>query len=394
MSTATGEPPILLTEVPKRHFDMGQALRAAAAARGVSSLRLSAELVRRRFGRQRLNVEEYFIFGAHQARLTPAERDAFIGDAVGYRMCAALSGTDSSAVSGVFRDKLLCDLLLSRAGFPVPPVQAVASTVAPRLPYRLLPDAAAVARFLDREAVLPVFGKPTTGEQSRGATSIVARPAPGRLLLGDGRDVSAAQFGQEVFRHFPEGFLFQDMMVPHPEMAAMIGPTVATGRLVTLRLAGGVRLLYGGIKSPGKGAMVDGSASLSSIEAAVDAATGRVTRVQDPRRLGGNDLAENPVTGVPMVGRTVPDWAAAIALALEVHRLFPTQGVIGGDYAFTPGGPVIIELNSRPGMSFYQKVTARGLWNAEIAPQLTEALAAAGHRRPTRDLPLPWPAAA
>ncbi len=388
------EAPILQIEVPKRRFDLGQALRASAAARRISPVRLTAEILRRRFGRQRLSVEEYFTYGAHRAGLTPAERDAFIGDALGYRMCAALSGTDNSGLSGLLRDKLLCDLVLSRVGLPVASIRAVAQRTPLRLPYPLLTDAASVTRFLDHEAVLPVFGKPSNAFQSIGATSILSRPAPGRLTLGDGRDVSSAQFGQEVFRHFPDGFLFQEMLRPHPEMEAMTGPVVATARLVTLRVGKDVILLYGGIKSPGKGAMVDGSASLSTIEAAVDPATARVTRAQDPYRLGGNDLAANPVTGVQMIGRQVPDWAAAVKLALEAHRLFPTLGVIGGDIALTPEGPVIVELNSRPGMSFYQKVNARGLWNSELAPRLTEALAEVGHRHPTRDLPLPWRVAA
>ncbi len=387
--------PILVTQVPQRHFDLGQAIRAAAAARGISALRLGAEILRRQLGRQRLPAREYFVYGAHRARLTPAERDCFIGDGLGSDMCAALLGRDGVSVAGLQSGKLVADRVLTRAGLPVPRIQAVAGGDGADLPAPHLPDATAVTRFLDHDGALPLFGKPARGSNSLGAVSILTRPAPGRLELGDGREVSCAQFADEVFRHFPTGYLFQDMLRPHPAVAALTGPVVPTLRLVTLRTGPDeVCILYGGIKSPGKGAMVDGAASMTTLEAAADVATGRILRLQDPRRLGGNDLAQNPVTGAAMAGALLPGWAAGCDLARAAHGLFPTQGVVGGDIALTPQGPVIVELNSHPGMSFYQKTMARGLWNRDLAPALTEALARAGHRRPTRKLPLPWKDAA
>jgi hypothetical protein len=60
------------------------------------------------------------------------------------------------------------------------------------------------------------------------------------------------------------------------------------------------------------------------------------------------------------------------------------------DFGLTDRGPVVVELNTHPGMAFYQKTMARGFWNPDLAPVLTEALAECGHRRPTRKMPLPW----
>jgi hypothetical protein len=270
-------------------------------------------------------------------------------------------------------------------------MQAFAGPPRGPLPYPVLQTKAALKTFLDHEAELPIFGKPFAGSMSLGAVSIVARPEIGRLLLGDGRDVSSSRFVDDVFTHYAGGYVFQDMLSPNSLMMPLTGPVLATARIVTLRLANRISVLYGGVKWPGKGAMVDGPASLTSIEASVDIASGRIIRVQDPGRLGGNALERNPVTDAPMAGQEIPGWEAAKALAVAVHEAFPDQPILGGDFGLAREGPTIVELNSRPGMSFYQKTQARGLWNPDIAPFLTEALAEAGFRRPTRAFPLPWP---
>ena len=74
---------------------------------------------------------------------------------------------------------------------------------------------------------------------------------------------------------------------------------------------------------------------------------------------------------------------------MRVHALFPRQGILGPDIALTPDGPKITEVNSNPSHGFYQKSLARGFMNAEIAPQITAALAEFGHHKPTRALRYP-----
>jgi Sugar-transfer associated ATP-grasp len=137
--------------------------------------------------------------------------------------------------------------------------------------------------------------------------------------------------------------------------------------------------------------MSDGPTVFGGLAAAVDLTSGKILRLQDPRRLGGTDLTENPVNDAPLIGQTVPDWDAAVALAVAAHEVFPEQRIMGGDFGLAAQGPVIVELNTHPSMALYQKTRARGVWNPELAPLFTEALAEAGHRRPNRRLTLPWP---
>jgi Sugar-transfer associated ATP-grasp len=290
-------------------------------------------------------------------------------------------------LQGLATDKLLTDMVLTRAGIDVAPIRAVVVAAEAIAPYPVLTDAAAVRRFL-LETQMPVFGKPTHGARSVGAVSIVDRQGE-TLVLGDGRTVGAEALADEILRSFPKGYLFQDLMQPHPELAQLIGPVIGSVRVVTLRIGAEVVPIYAAMKMPGPGQMVDDIASYINTMCSVDYRTGRVVRGQDARRLGGAVLERNPVSGAILAGAVLPLWPEVMQQARDVHRILHRQGVVGADYVITPAGPRVTEVNANPMHAFYQKCFARGFWNADIAPQMTEALAGFGHRAPTKAIPFP-----
>lgn len=68
----------------------------------------------------------------------------------------------------------------------------------------------------------------------------------------------------------------------------------------------------------------------------------------------------HPETGVPLVGKQVPFWDVIIAISKLLHDFFPL-GYTGVDFAIDAvRGPLILELNARPGLEI-QNVTAQGL---------------------------------
>lgn len=377
---------ILKTAVPERTADLVSALAGAARARRVSPARIGAEILRLSLGRQKLGWVGYFLYGAHQPGLSDAARAEFLGDRVMDAMNGVLSARDP-ALTAIVSDKLQTDLALTRHGLPVAPIRAVVLPQASPLPYPVLPDAAALERFL-LSTPLPVFGKPIRGSRSIGAFSLVAREGT-TLVLGDGTRTDAAGLAQEIQRLFPDGFLFQDLMVPHPDLARIVGPVIATVRVVTLQGEDGIAPLYSVMKMPGKDQMVDDIVSVVNTMCAVDLASGRILRGHDPRGLGGVAMERNPVTGSVLSGAVLPLWPDAMATACAIHGVFPGQGLMGVDLALTPSGPRLIELNAAPMHGLYQKCFARGFWNSDIAPRMTRALAGFGHVSPTRSLPFP-----
>lgn len=379
---------ILVTDVPERNFDFAKALSDAARARQVSAMRLAVEIIRLSRGKQGLSRQEYFLYGVHRAHLTKADRQEFVGEGVASRINGRLAPQGPENLGGLFTDKVLTDLVLGAGGLPRARIRALAMPFRPSLPFRVLNGAAEIAGFLTEPGTVPLFAKPVHMSRSVGAISILER-AGQMLRLGDGREVAAGVLAAEIDALYPDGYLFQELMLPHPQLAAIIGPVIGSVRIVTLRLGGAIRPLYALIKMPGAGQMVDDVASYLNTMAAVDVQTGRLIRAQDARRLGGTAMPVNPVTGATIAGAELPDWPAAVDLALKVHALFPRQGILGPDIALTPDGPKITEVNSNPSHGFYQKCHARGLMNKEIAPQILAALAEFGHKLPTKELRYP-----
>lgn len=378
--------PILMTKLPDWSFDVGQAVRVASKARGISAARLTLEMAKLRFGRQKLGWQDYFLAGAHRPWHTDVARAEFIGQESQLAINGVFARKEQS-LRGLVTDKLLVDLILTRVGLPVAPIRAIATVIGSALPYQILPDASAVDRFM-AEVELPLFGKPVHGSRSLAAVSIVGRNG-NQLELGDGRLVGRANLAAEVLQRFPAGYLFQQLIEPHPDLAELIGPVLGTVRVVTLRIGKEVVPLYGALKMPGAGAMVDDVASTSSMLCAVDISTGRIIRAQERRRLGGMDLVTHPVTGAILPGAQVPLWNEVMTLAGDCHRLLHRQGIVGGDFAITPAGPLVIELNANPLHGMYQKSQTRGLWNPDLAPLLTEAMAGFGHKARTKEVPYP-----
>ena len=377
---------------PGRNFDFAQALDWAARARGVSALRVAIEIIRLSNGRQGLSRQDYFLNGAHQPGLTAQERQEFIGQGVLSRINRTLTPKANEGLGGLFTDKVLTDLVLGATGLPQARVRALAAPFRPQMPYRVLTGAAEIAAFLTKPGTLPIFGKPVHASTSLGAISIIDRTGD-VLLLGDGREVPASALAAEIGSSYPDGYLFQELMLPHPELAALVGPVIGTLRVVTLRVGGQIKPLYAALKMPGAGKMVDGISSFIHTMAGVDHQTGKLVRGQDMRRLGGIAMLVNPVTGATIEGAQLPDWPAALDLALRVHALFPRQGILGPDIALTPDGPKITEVNSNPSHDVYQKSFVRGFMNADIAPQIIAALGEFGHKTPnkTPNKSLPYP---
>lgn len=379
---------ILVTDLPARNFDFAKALSDAARARGISALRLAAEIIRLSRGRQGLSRHDYFLFGVHQPQLTDAERREFLGTGVANRINLTLTPKGSQSLTGVFADKVLTDLLLGSVGLPRAEIRALAAPLRPQMPFRVLSGAAEIAAFLTQPGTLPIFGKPVNKARSLGAISILDRSGQD-LRLGDGREVPALVLATEIMEAYPDGYMFQELMQPHPQLATIVGPVIGSVRIVTLRLGGEIRPLYAAIKMPGAGQMVDDVSSYINSMAAVDVRTGRMIRGHDAQRLGGSFMPLNPVTGALIAGAQLPDWPAAVDLAVRVHALFPRQGILGPDIALTPDGPKITEVNGNPSHGFYQKCYARGFMDGEITPQIIAALAEFGHVRPTRGLRYP-----
>ncbi len=360
----------------KRHLDVGQAIAWAAQQRGISRLRLAADMIRRRMAWQRVSPEEYFYFSMHEGWMTPARKAAFLGEARIATLNDALTWPPDAGLRAMINDKPAAERHLRAAGLPVP--QSLATFRAGGGDGADLADAAAMAAFLTTAADLPLFGKPTDGSRSLGTLSVIAREGAGEVRLGNGRVVPALALAQEIAAEFPGGYLWQRLMRPHPDLAALTGPTLPALRLLTLFEGSGPALLYACTRIPSQGAMADDVGAGLPGTVLLDPGTGRIERVQDPRRIGRVDVELSPYTGNRLPGAVLPDYARAVDLALRAQAMFPRQRILGVDMALTEDGPVVMELNTNPFHTMYQRVAGCGILRPEFLPRLV-AMVPAGH---------------
>lgn len=238
---------------------------------------------------------------------------------------------------------------LAAVGLPVPETYAVCGRA-----NEIGPLVQAMGRW--EEFVL----KPARGAGGEGVVVIAGRDgdafrtASGRRI---GRADLTAHIADIVAGAFALSQCRDEAIVEYrlrsaPEFAAVTAGGVGDIRIVVFR---GVPIM-GMLRLPTKAS--DGRANLHAggIGAGIDLVTGRTRHAI----LRGRAIEAHPDTGAPVVGWQLPGWSAMVELAARAFAAVPL-GYFGVDIVVDARlGPVILELNARPGLAI-QLATRRGL---------------------------------
>lgn len=146
--------------------------------------------------------------------------------------------------------------------------------------------------------------------------------------------------------------IVEPRLIPHPFFANLYDRGLSDVRIIVVDdvpIAAMIRVPT---------AMSDGKANLhqGGLGLGLDLVTGCVTHAQ--RR--GREIATHPDSGVPVVGITVPQWVAMVELAVAASKAVPLN-YLGVDLILDARlGPVVLEINVRPGLEI-QNVTGAAL---------------------------------
>lgn len=101
----------------------------------------------------------------------------------------------------------------------------------------------------------------------------------------------------------------------------------------------------------------NGKANLhqGAIGIAIDIASGVTTSAQ----FLGRPVDTHPDSGIAVLGRMLPFWPEVINLAERAARAVPLK-YLGVDISISPDGPLLLEINVRPGLEI-QNVNNRGM---------------------------------
>lgn len=376
MSDSTADAKALVT--PPRAPDAAPAPKIVDVARkyGVSPFRQLKEMIRLSRAAGRVGTHEYYSLGLYDPALCWQDKLHYVGVEGSYNLNQRISPENLTTPRFFLHDKVMFTTLLNGLGFAATRTQAVVQPGRLFGPIEALWTAGDIREFLQQRADYPVFAKPLSGTGSFGS-ALLSGVEGDTLLLGDGRRVALDAFCAEILTDYPDGFLFQDALVQHPDMSAMAGAAIGSLRVVTLRDQTLPRPLYALWKLPSPQAMSDNFWQDGSMVAEIGP-EGRLGRCRIGTGLEGRWIDSHPVSGLKFAEFRIPHYQAALDAASRAHALYPELGVIGWDIAIGPDGPVIIEANNNPFHTLYQLAYGRGVLNPEFAPAFDRAAKISG----------------
>lgn len=236
-------------------------------------------------------------------------------------------------------DKLRTKELCARAGIPTPRLLAVA-----RHHFE-------VRRLREAMAKLTSFVlKPARGAMGNGILMVRERDGA-RFRLASGRSITVDDLayhaagvisGLYAIAGQTDAAIVEERLLVHPELAVIATegvpdvrvivyrgvPVMAMTRLPTLRSGGRANLHQG------------------AVAAGIDLETGRTTHAI----LNSRPIRRHPDTGAALLGRAIPGFADVLGYALRAADE-TGLGYVGADLVVDAGrGPVLLEMNARPGL--------------------------------------------
>ena len=345
--------------------DVAGNLRTATVA-GTRFSTMMMEVLSLRRGAGQLTMAEYFYYRLWDSGLTLEEKRRFVGKNAQHAM--HLSCNDH-AWYGVTHDKLLFHAVMTNAGFPVPPLLAIAHPTRglPGVPHLTSSDAAQ-SLLRDRD-VYPFFAKPIDGIYSLGAISAEHLNTSGQVRLTGGGDRPLVDIADEL-TGTENGMLIQRRLKPDAELAERFGNRLWSVRLFILLSADGPKITRAVCKIPAAGSMADNFWRTGNMIAAVELESGRMTRAV---RGTGQEMEVDfvhPQTAQPIVGAQVPGWNAVIRMAEQAASMFPGVRTQSWDVALTDRGPVLLELNWGGDLNLAQLAYGQGVLDETFAGHL------------------------
>lgn len=247
-------------------------------------------------------------------------------------------------------DKLLAKELFQAAGVPVPETLAICDAL-----FRV-PEVVEAVRGRSRFVVKPASGA------GGGGILVVGEWVPAREAWrrAGGGELTPAQLARHladvvfgVHSNQLEDRAFVEARVePHPVFAALWADGLCDVRVIVMR----GRPVMSMIRVPT--AESGGRANLhqGGLGIAVELETGRTFRAVHR----GAEVARHPESGAPLVGLALPAWPDVLDVARRAARAVPL-GYVGVDVVVDRDrGPLVLEINARPGLEI-QNVNGAGL---------------------------------
>lgn len=194
-------------------------------------------------------------------------------------------------------------------------------------------------------------------EKFANTNRVIYKPLDGNR----GRGVEAFMLDRDTMREvydvladYPDGVV-EAYVVQHPEMLKLCPSSVNTIRVVTFSSnttpvtpdGKSMDIAYTALRIGGGSSIVDNFHS-GGMVCHIDSQTGKL--ITDAADMDCNVFAEHPATGVKFLDFQIPYYQEAMAMVTEAINKNKLEGYLGWDVAIAEDGPILIEVNDRPGV--------------------------------------------
>lgn len=182
----------------------------------------------------------------------------------------------------------------------------------------------------------------------------------------DGKVLNKEEFStvESLFEHYGNGFIIQERINQHQDIAALNPDSVNTLRVLTYRSGNEVVVLYAVIRIGRKGKSVDNETA-GGIKADVDLRTGRIRGCATGTPKEG--LIYHTDVGTPIENYQLPSFDLVLEKAKELHLSLPYFNLVGWDFSVNAQGvPIMVEFNRAPDLSQVAHGPAFGDYTEEI----------------------------
>ena len=358
-------------------------IRTASAEDGVGVGAIARDLVALNL-RNQLGVRAYFQYRLFDPRIPYLEKKDYLPDS------GRATGRLWSLLTPVqyrlpFRNKLVFNRVFGGQGLPVAQVFGVYDRqVGFTVDGEELRNAADLRRWMSRapdhgfvfKALFGIEGYQVLVFSSRGTKD----PPSFITLSGDRFDaerlVEFTRNTRELERRGaldPESYLIEERILPHPELAELVGPTLCCVRVVTFIGLNGVPQILGAVYKLQPEPLGVDHLSYGAIGSWVDLESGALSPGRSRHHFGYTSVI--PGTDKTFVGFKLPHWSQVKEIALRAASVLPWARAIGWDIAISNRGPILIEGNPQWSTSLLQIPAPRGLMTGEFK-SLCDTLAA------------------
>lgn len=184
-----------------------------------------------------------------------------------------------------------------------------------------------------------VIIKPSRESKGNGVQLITVKDG---ITDKDGKSI------HQLFKQYKMNFLLQNRVHQHKDMAALNPSSLNTLRILSYRSGMEVLIIYSVVRIGRSGQVIDNQS-----------AGGLSTTISSDGKLGklsfgkvGSDNIEETDTGIRLDGYQIPSYDKAIEFVKRLHYRLPFFHIIGWDVAIEENGePILIEFNTKPGLS-------------------------------------------